>query len=178
MLPIFPFLVLTTDAWVAISTAIGTVFLAGATFWLAASTRRAAAEAAGATQLSAAIDLTREYRSPEMHRARLTVRGLAPHTPGQTLADLHEHEREAAFLVSRYLDNLGTLVSQKLLSPEAAGTFLGVSAVQMWSILKPYIEAEREASGQRIHQLAFQYLAELRSEAEIEKEVLKQFEAR
>jgi hypothetical protein len=163
--------------------AVGTIVLAVATCFLAYTTRRSTLEAASqlvetgkAAQLSAAIDLTREYRLDPLRTARGLVRSLPEHKPGMRLDDLDREQRDAAIAVSRYLDNLGALVDHDLLTPGAARTFLGSSVLEMWEILGPYIYAERDNSGFRIYQFHFEHLAWLMSQVDIEAELLEKFD--
>lgn len=156
----------------------GTVVLAVATVALWAATFRAARDTAKAAQLSAAIDLTREYREEHMRKARAMIRSLPEHTPGMRLVDLDQEQQDAAFTVSHYLDNLGALVVHDLLTPDAARTFLGSSAINMWTVLAPYIYAERESRGFRIYQIHFEHLAWLMARVDIEGEMLKKFAGR
>jgi hypothetical protein len=96
-------------------------------------------------------------------------------TPGKRLIDLDEDQQDAVFAVSHYLDNLGALVVHDLLTPDAARTFLGSSAIQMWTILAPYIYTERESRGFRIYQIHFEYLASLMAKVDIEAELLEKY---
>jgi hypothetical protein len=117
--------------------AIGTVALAGATFWLVLGARRAARDAAKqleiaarqleiaakAAQLSAAQEFMREYRSFSMRLSRLAVRKIPPHKTGRCLHNLPPHQYEAATRVSHFLDQLGALVVEGLLAPKPAFSF-------------------------------------------------------
>jgi hypothetical protein len=170
-----------SETWVAMGTvalAVVTLVLAGATVVMARSTTSQLLETGKAAQLAAAVDLTREYRLEPLRRARVIVRQLPPHTPGMRLIDLDEDQRDAAIAVSHYLDNLGALVVHDLLTPHAARTFLGSSAIQMWKILGPYIYCERESNGFSIYQIHFEHLAWLMDQVDIEAEMLEQFRGR
>jgi hypothetical protein len=176
--------------WLALGTAIATIVLAVATIALALSTQRSArdstaqlalsaeqlAETGKAAQLAASVDLLREYRLDRLRKARVTIREIPAHAPGRRLADLTYDQREAAIAISHYLDNLGALVVHKLLTPDAARTFLGSSVVQMWEILGPYIYAEREAIGFSIYQIHFEHLAWQMSQTDIEARLLAELD--
>jgi hypothetical protein len=167
-----------SETWVAIGTmalAAVTLVLAAATVVMARSTTSQLLETGKAAQLAAAVDLTREYRLEPLRKARVVVRKLPVHTPGKRLIDLDEDRRDAAIAVSHYLDNLGALVVHNLLTPDAARTFLGSSAIQMWKILGPYIYCEREHNGFSVYQIHFEHLAWLMDQVDIEAEMLEQF---
>lgn len=104
-----------------------------------------------ATELSASIDLLREYRSRKMRLARQTVHDLPdwPPDPKGGLNQLEQEEREAVELVSHYLDNLGLFVKRGLLEPHTAAAFLGLSALGMWIKLAPWIYSERQTKPSR-----------------------------
>jgi hypothetical protein len=170
-----------SETWVAIGTialAAVTLVLAIATVVMARSTTSQLLETGKAAQLAAAVDLTREYRQASLRKARVVVRQLPEHTPGKRLIDLDEDQRDAAIAVSHYLDNLGALVVHNLLTPDAARTYLGSSAIQMWKILAPYIYTERENNGFAIYQIHFEHLAWLMDQVDIEAEMLQQFRGR
>jgi hypothetical protein len=167
-----------SETWVAIGTvtlAAVTVVLAGATVVMARGTASQLLETGKAAQLAAAVDLTREYRLEPLRKARVVVRSLPEHTSGMRLVDLPGEQRDAAIMVSHYLDNLGALVVHDLLTPDAARTFLGSSVVQMWKILGPYVYAERQANGFSIYQIHFEHLAWLMDQVDIEAEMLEKF---
>jgi hypothetical protein len=169
--------------------AFGTIVLAAATCALAYFTRKSSRDAADAlnisasqlvetgkaAQLAAAIEVTREYREERLRKARVVVRSLPTHTPGKLLIHLDPEQQDAAFAVSHYLDNLGALVVHDLLTPDAARTFLGSSAIEMWKILAPYIYTERENRGFRIYQIHFEHLAWVMDRVDIEAEMLEKF---
>jgi hypothetical protein len=169
--------------------AFGTIVLAAATCALAYFTRKSSRDAADAleisasqlietgkaAQLAAAIEVTREYREERLRKARVLIRSLPERTPGDRLIDLDAEQQDAAFAVSHYLDNLGALVVHDLLTPDAARTFLGSSAIEMWKILAPYIYAERERTGFRIYQIHFEHLAWVMDSIDIEAEMLERF---
>jgi hypothetical protein len=164
--------------------AIGTVALAGATFWLVLGARRAARDAAKqleitakAAQLSAALEFMGEYRSFSMRLARLAVRKIPPHKVGRCLRSLPLHQYEAATRISNFLDHLGALVAEDLLAPKPAFSFLGGSALEMWDILGPYIYSERRAPGaSELYQRHFEHLAAKMSAARIEVDLDERLE--
>jgi hypothetical protein len=123
-------------------------------------------EARRANILPAAIDLFREYRSPEMMMARaLVFKALKPsqgERPNPTLGlqDLPADVGASAIRVSHFLDHLGVLVANDLMSPEMAASFLGDSAQNLWSTLGDYIEEERKLRRSPEFQKNFQKLVE------------------
>jgi hypothetical protein len=143
-----------SETWVATGTialAAVTLVLALATVVMTRSTTSQLLETGKAAQLAAAVDLTREYRQEPLRKARVVVRQLPEHTPGKRLIDLDEDQRDAAIAVSHYLDNLGAFVVHNLLTPDAARTYLGSSAIH------------------------FEHLAWLMDQVDIEAEMLEQF---
>lgn len=131
------------QGWAAVI-AIGTGFAALGVFLA----RGALIQDRRATQLAAAIDLLREYRSSEMREARRKIHHFA-YEDGSKLEDLKDGDREAVELVGHYLDNVGLLVEHELLSIGPARAFLGGSALVMWEKLELIIRAERTKGGLR-----------------------------
>jgi hypothetical protein len=117
-------------------------------------------DARRATQLAAASDVFREYRSIEMRDARRRIRELPGFDPSGPpgLDQLSVEDRRNFELVSNFLDNVGTLVAQRLLRPEPAAAFLGGSARAMWSKLAPYVYDERHKIGRETYQRHFEDL--------------------
>jgi hypothetical protein len=142
--------------------AVATVVLAVATVALVIGVVLAAytlGETRRTAQLSAAVDLLREYRSPKMGLARRTIYALPVCDSSKGLNQLLDGNRRAVELIGDYLDNIGTLVAQGLLKPEPAAAYLGGSARGMWGRLGPYIYAERAAIEKRaLYQRHFEYL--------------------
>lgn len=139
------------SAIVAIATC-ALVFGVVAAAWAIKDARRA-------TQLAAAIDLLREYRSDELRDARRRIGNLPPFDPQDSRRGFDQFaipDREIVERLSNFLDNIGVLVAQKLLTPEPAAAFFGGSARAMWIKLAPYIYDERGRPGRRTYQRHFE----------------------
>jgi hypothetical protein len=145
----------TWTGWTAV-TAVATCMLVlgvGAAVWAIRDARRA-------TQLAAASDVFREYRSVELRDARRRIRDLPRFDPSGRpgLDQLSVEDRRSVELVSNFLDDVGTLVAQNLLRPEPAAAFLGGSAQAVWSKLAPYVYDERHKIGRETYQRHFEDL--------------------
>jgi len=154
--------------------ALATVVLAVATVALVAGVFVAAytlRESRRAAQLSAAVDLLREYRRQDMRLARFALHRLPPCDPSRGLEQLSHTDREALELVSHYLDNIGSLVARRLLRPEPAASFLGGSAIGIWSAIAPYVRAERAAGRRPTYQRHFEYFVYLLQGIPFEEEI-------
>src|ERR1044072_3257326 len=118
-------------------------------------------EAQKANALSATVEFFREYRSEQMVADRrlvlATVRKLENSDRGVT--DLPNDTARAAIRLSHYLDHRALLVATDLFPAEMAPGFLGVTAVQLWEGLRPFIETERERRPGRLYLEHFEHLA-------------------
>jgi hypothetical protein len=167
-----------TFGWDAL-VACGTLALAAVTVVLAFVTRegvRAASDSArdarAANQLPAVMELLKEYRSPEMRQARVTVlQGLRQCDPTKGLEQLNVGQREAVEMVSHFLDNLGVLVAFDMLKPEPAAAFLGGSTLAIWRTAGPFIEAERRVNDRATYQRYFEHLAGIFEGIDYEAEI-------
>jgi len=124
------------------------------------------------TQLPAVIDLLREYRSEPMRLARVSIHNLPPCDPEWGFEQLGR-DREAVERVSHFLDNVGLLIAEKLLKPKPAAMFLGGSALGMWDVLAPYIDAERRVNNRPTYQRHFEHAAAIFKEIDIDAEIAR-----
>jgi hypothetical protein len=117
-------------------------------------------EARRANAFPAALDLFREYRSPEMVKARRLLFDELPKMDRKGgIRALPDEVAQAALKVSHYLDNLGVLVAHGLLDPKLAAGFLGDSTLGLWRELSPFIRRERELRSPAAYQQYFEHLA-------------------
>jgi hypothetical protein len=86
-----------------------------------------------------------------------TVRKINNSEKGIT--DLPNDVARASLRLCHYLDNLGVLVANGLFPAEVATGFLGVTAVQLWEGLQPFIETERSRRPGRLYLEHFEHLA-------------------
>jgi hypothetical protein len=115
---------------------------------------------ARADRLTAVAPIFAEYRAPEMRAARKVLFSrLTPDDRGTAIRDLPEDVQEAAHRIGHYLDHLGMLVYLGLIDVDQVATFLGISALNLWRLLKPYIESERKLRSPDIYLNAFESLA-------------------
>jgi hypothetical protein len=104
------------------------------------------------------VDLFREYRADEMVRARRVLVDVARYNSDAGLQGLPEEVIQAAIRVINYLNHVGILVANGLLSPALARSFLGGSASRLWRDLSPFISRERELRGRPRYARHFQDL--------------------
>lgn len=127
------------------------------TAWQLFETRRANA-------LPATVDLFREYRSEEMVDARRVLYlELGDLDPDLGISQLPGEVREAAERVGFFLDNVGVMIAHRLVSPKLVAGFLGVSSLNLWKALYPFVMHER-ARRSTVYLNYFEHLA-----AEMEK---------
>lgn len=127
--------------------AVATVLLVGGVLVAWFSSR----EERNASQMQVAAAIFAEHRSREMRAARARIHEFPPCDPRLGLEQLTGEDREAAELVSHFLDSVGVLISRHYLASDAIDAFLGGSALGMWRDLEPYIRAERTVNrGRRI----------------------------
>jgi hypothetical protein len=108
-----------------------------ATAWQLLELRRANA-------FPATIDLFREYRSDAMVAARRTLYlELGDLDPDLGISQLPGDVREAAERVGFYLDNVGVLIAHRQVSAKLVAGFLGVSSLNLWKALYPFVMHER-----------------------------------
>jgi hypothetical protein len=113
-----------------------------------------------ANQLRALADLFSEYRTPTMREARKTIyHRIGEQDPAKGITGLDDDVQTAAFLVGHYLDQLGTFVELKLIDVKSVSSFLGMSALSMWGLLMPFVEAERRIAPSCTCLEAFEALA-------------------
>jgi hypothetical protein len=98
-----------------------------------------------ANAFPAVIGMFGEYRSPHVSHARTQVfQGLEKRVDPAPLGQLPSDIRQHALTVCHYLDNFGVLVAEGLVDIRIAGRFLGDTAISLWIVLRPHIEAERQ----------------------------------
>jgi hypothetical protein len=125
-------------------------------------------QATRANRLPAAVDLFREYRSPDMVQARRVLfQKLADENPNLGISHLPPDVRAAAERVGFYLDNVGALVAHRLVHRKLVAGFLGVSAQSQWKALLPYVNRER-LNRDTVYLNYFEYLAAQMEKIEIE----------
>jgi hypothetical protein len=102
------------------------------------------AQSRKANAFPATVDLFREYRAEEMvHARRVLHQKLGSLDPDLGISQLPGEVRDAAERVSFYLDNIGVLIAHKLVHPKLVAGFLGVSSLNIWRVLYPFVERER-----------------------------------
>src|SRR5438045_8950456 len=84
--------------------AVATVILVVGVVFAALTLR----ETRRAAQLSAAVDLLREYRQEDMRLARIAIYNLAGCDPSKGLSQLDGQDRRAVDLIGAYLANIGS----------------------------------------------------------------------
>jgi hypothetical protein len=130
---------------------------------------RSLREVRKANALAATIEFFREYRSEQMVADRRlvlsTVRKIKNSDKGIT--DMPNDVARAALRLCHYLDNLGVLMANGLFPADIATGFLGVTAVQLWSGLRPFIEVERRRRPGRLYLEHFEHLAVLLDEIDV-----------
>jgi hypothetical protein len=125
---------------VSIAVSIGAVVVAGMSAVYAGQTAR---ETRKMNAVPALLDFLREYRRYEAER-RYVLRDLQGECePRLGITDLPDATRWRVLIVCHYLDQLGLLVDQGLVRPEAVAGFMGESVLRNWRALEPYIETER-----------------------------------
>ena len=93
------------------------------------------------------LDVFREFRSPEMVKARRYVmQRLDPavYDPCKGMDGLPADLKYQAIRISHFFDQLGVLVAHDLVSRDAIVGFLGGSVLSSWDKLSPYIRGDRQ----------------------------------
>jgi hypothetical protein len=132
---------------------------------------RSRREAERGNSLGATVDLFREYRSDQMRTDRMLLRNTLEgiEEPSGGVTDLPEPAAQAALRLCHYLDHLGVLVEHDLFPLELVTGFLGVTSVQIWEELLPYIEYERDRREKRLYLEYFESLAVRVREFDVER---------
>jgi hypothetical protein len=106
---------------------------------------RALREARKANAVPALLDFVRECRQYEPDRRSVLRHLRDEHDPRLGISGLPDEAREHVIRVCHYLDQLGILVDQRIVDPEAVAGFMGESILVSWRALAPYIKGERAA---------------------------------
>lgn len=119
-----------------------------------------------ANSLSVLVGLFGEYRTD--HTKAREWLGQQLDDPERTVEGGYEKLPRDVVLLSHYLDNLGLLVYEGVVSRRIVGAFVGGAVVHAWRVLRPYCIAERlrsdrtghsQHSSEGMYQEYFEYLA-------------------
>jgi hypothetical protein len=140
-------------AFVSVGVAIASAAVAGFSAYYAKGQLE---QAKNANALLTAIELFREFRG--MREARRVAFAVLP-----SGASPMDQIRGDVIDLMHLLDNLGMLVSERLVSAELVAGYMGDSVIALWDKLGPSIEADRkrrrEAGESDAFQEYFEYLA-------------------
>jgi hypothetical protein len=126
---------------VSIAVSVGAIIVAAVSAVYAGQTVR---ETRKANAVPALLDFLREYRRYESER-RYVLRELSDECdPRLGVTGLPDSARKQVLAVCHYLDQLGLLVDQGLVNPEAVTGFMGESVLRNWRARAPYIDTERK----------------------------------
>lgn len=105
-------------------------------------------------------DMIKEFRSPEFKKHRDYIKNNLrnQHDPDKCYSDLHPSAKIPVTTVSRFLDHLGILVVNKYIDDKYIMSFIGENIDNLWQILEPYIQNEREKRKNPYYQGYFQKL--------------------
>jgi len=107
--------------------------------------RRAARAEERMRSLSIISETFGEWRSAEFRKHRSVLLSLAGTMPPEGgFEALPRNIRESAYAWCFYCDYLGHLVLYKIVPEELIIDFMGTQLPQLWGILEPFIEKERE----------------------------------
>ena len=136
---------------VSLAAYIKTTVQANAAEKAARSAQLQAETAAKEARFRALVDLLREFREPSFtitrHKIKKTLFDENPNN-GNGFAAIREEElRLQVIAVVHYFDQLGLLVSEKLILAKDVSRFMGKAVEDMWKALLPYIQEERTREG-------------------------------
>lgn len=132
-------MVIETLSLVSVGIAFTAVIVA---FWQAQRTTRSAEQARSLPILSEAF---REWRSVEFRKHKNVLLSLTgTHPPEGGFEALPSDIRESAYTWCYFCDYLGQLVLFEIVSEELIIGFAGTQIPQLWGVLEPFIEKERQ----------------------------------
>jgi hypothetical protein len=111
-------------------------------FW---QTRRTARQAEQTRSLPIISEAFREWRSAEFRRHKnvlLTLDGTSP--PDGGFDALPSDIQESAYIWCYFCEYLGQLVLSEIVPEEMIIGFAGTQILQLWGVLEPFIQNERE----------------------------------
>ncbi|MET9670046.1 hypothetical protein ABZY19_32585 [Streptomyces sp. NPDC006475] len=99
-----------------------------------------------ANTLPVLVDFFSQHRSDRLADARdFVYKEMSTYDLSQGLAGLPEERRTQVRELAWFYDNLGALVTHKVVDIKPVSGYLGVSVVLTWEKLEPLIKAERAA---------------------------------
>jgi hypothetical protein len=115
----------------------------GVAIWQARAT---AQRTERALSLPVLAEISSEVRSPEFHESLIfLLTGSPPAVPSDGgFEALPEGFRKNAYRVCYFFDYLGVLATYGIVADKTAVDWVGTRLMQVWLVMKPYIEAERE----------------------------------
>jgi hypothetical protein len=114
--------------------------------------------------LPVALDLFREFRTPEFrdHMRYLQEELWEQCPPGAAgIVDLSDEARAHLAPVSGYFNNMGVLVANGVVDAQLVQSFMGASILGSWWRVAPYAEVERRRRDDPNFALFFEHLAAL-----------------
>lgn len=115
--------------------AFAALVVAGTTGFIALRTSRQA------NSLAILVHLFEEFRNKHVEaRTWLTEQSDDPH---RSVSGCYNTLPESVVRLSHYLDNVGLLVYQGVVSRRVVGSFVGGASIHAWRVLKPYCIVER-----------------------------------
>lgn len=112
--------------------------------------------ARAANALPIVVDLLSEFRETREDRYFIVTR-LAEYDASKGIWGLPPDVRERDLRVLHYCDHLGLLVERGYADEDAIAGFIGGAVIHLWSLLAPFVHAERLIREKERGQLDSQY---------------------
>ena len=113
--------------------------------------------------LPVAVDLFREFRTPEFRAAMRYLTGTlwSEHPPGDDVGvlDLPDDVRARVVPVVSYFNNVGVLVANDVIDDATVRGFMSGSVLRAWDRTAPYIRVERSRRADPTYNAYFEHLA-------------------